>query len=120
MSAPSRVKLEKVRDARTQPIFVAFADVAGRFVALELAELARKGELLLVGERLLAKHQDGVALHGRIDRVRVERSQLGAAFDAADLRGECAWNPTNDDRHAKPPCGLSGRCSLQARGKTRA
>ncbi len=88
--------------------------MAGRFVALELAEMASKGELLLVGERLVAKHQDGVALHGRIDRLRVGRGQWGAAFDAADLGGECAWNLTDDDRHAKPPCGLSGRRSSQS------
>ena len=85
-------QIGKVRDAGTQPMLVAFADVAGRFVALEFAEMTGKGELLLVGERPIAKHQDGVALHGRIDRLRIGLSQWGAAFDAADLGGERAWN----------------------------
>jgi hypothetical protein len=85
-------QIGKVRDAGTQPMPVAFADVAGRFVAFEFAEMAGKGKLLLVGERLFAKHQDGVALHGRIDRLRDGLSQWGAAFDAADLGGERAWN----------------------------
>ena len=50
-----------------KPFLLALADMARGFVALKFAELAREGELLLVRQRLLAKDEDGVPLHRRVD-----------------------------------------------------
>ncbi len=49
------------------PFLLALADMAGGLVALKLAELAREGELLLVRQRLVAKDEDGVPIHGGVN-----------------------------------------------------
>ena len=73
MSAPSRRQVGKVRDPGPEPTVLALADVAGRFVALELAEMAGEDELLLVGQRLVVKNEDAMVVHACVDRGDVWR-----------------------------------------------
>jgi hypothetical protein len=64
-------------------------------------EPLREGELLRIGERLVAEHQDGVGVHPRSDgRERpdiVHRAQV----DGADLGGEERVERTEGQGHAR-------------------
>ena len=93
-------QIRKVGDAARQPLLLSLADMPRGFVALEVAELAREGELLLIRERLVAKDEDRMTLHRCVDAgdIRI-RERLGA-IDAADGAGECIGHLRNDNGHA--------------------
>ena len=75
------------------------SDVAAGAVALQLAELAREGELLLVGDVLVAEHQHGVLVHAGLDRRDVVAPERLAAIDAGDLGGEAGTQGMQRYRH---------------------
>src|SRR5208282_3004607 len=53
------VEVGEIGDARAEPLLLVPADVTGGRIALDLAEIASEGELLLIGDVLLAEHEDG-------------------------------------------------------------
>jgi len=67
--------------------------------ALDLAEIAAEGELLLVGDRLVVEYQDGVAVHGSLDRRRLLGGERLAQIDAVDLADEDRMDLPNGDAH---------------------
>jgi len=70
-----------VGDVEGQPALAVLHDMAADG-ALDLAEIAAEGELLLVGDRLVVEHQHGVAIHPRLD----QRRRVGAEPACADRR----------------------------------
>ena len=56
MTLPSRVRLEKSA-IPGQPFLFALADMARSVIAFELAKSARKGELLIVVQRLIPEYR---------------------------------------------------------------
>src|SRR5438445_12349824 len=85
------VQVGEIRDARAEALVLALADVAGALVALELAEVEREGNLLLVREVLIAKDEHGIGVHSRVDRRHVR---------AVDRRGDVAPRPLPRTHHA--------------------
>ncbi len=67
--------------------------------ALDLAEIAAEGELLLVGDVLIVEHQHGIAVHPRLDRRRLVRREGLAQIDARDLADEHRMDLSNGDAH---------------------
>ena len=85
---------------------------------LQLAEIAAELELLFVGQRLVAEHQHGVAVHAGLDRGNLFPAQRLRNVDAGHLADEDRMDRTDADAH----CGtllpeFSGhyRCRRQAR-----
>ena len=76
----------------TKPRVILFANVAKRVVALELAKMPGKIDLLLIAERLVAEHQHRVLVHAGLDCRCFRRGQRFAAIDAGDLRAELRAN----------------------------
>ena len=70
-----------------------------RAVGLELAEMAGEGELLVVGDRLIAEHQHGVAVHAGLDRGDLVAREGTAVIDAADLADKHRMQRPDRDRH---------------------
>src|ERR1051326_3850965 len=69
------IEVREISHAGAEPLLVAAADVARRAVSLQLAKMPRKGELLVIGDALVAKHQHGVAVHPSFDRGDLVRSE---------------------------------------------
>src|SRR4029077_18676544 len=57
------VQVREIRDARAEAMVLALADVAGALVVLELAEIERECDLLLVRELLIAKDEHDIGIH---------------------------------------------------------
>ena len=60
----------------------------GGRIALELAEMAGEGDLLFVGDVLLAEDENGVLVHAGLDRGDLLGAERLAAVDPGDLSGE--------------------------------
>ena len=56
-----------------------------RGVELDLAEARGEGDLLGVGQRLIAEHQHGIAVHAGMDRRRARLIERGREIDVLDL-----------------------------------
>jgi hypothetical protein len=79
---------------------VLFGDVPAIGV-LDLAKIAREGDLLLVGDVLIVEHQYGMAIHARFDRRDIlAREQLGE-IAAGHLTGEDERERTNQYSHVR-------------------
>src|SRR5438477_3406862 len=64
------VVLAEVRDIvhqRVEPLLVRLRHIAARRI-LDLAEIAGEGDLLCVGDVLIVKHEDRIAVHPGLDR----------------------------------------------------
>src|SRR5262245_48717003 len=94
------VEVREVCHARTEPPIVALLDVAGRGIALELAEVLGKDELLLVREILATKDEDGVGIHPGLDRRDLGGVDRPGDVDAGHLAGERAAERADRDRHS--------------------
>ena len=82
------VEVREIRHAGAEPLGGATADMAGRLVRFELAEMAGEDELRLVGEKLIAEHQHRIPVHARFDRGDLVRAERLMAIDAGDLADE--------------------------------
>src|SRR6516162_1275719 len=82
------VEVGKIRDPRPEPLVFAFSDMPRRIVIFELPEMARKGDLLLVGEVLVAKDEQGIFVHAGFDRIDLARAERLAAIDTRNLSGK--------------------------------
>jgi len=95
------VEVREIGDAGANPRIAIFADMAGRLVALQLAEMPGERDLLRVAEILVAEHQHGVAVHAGLDRGDlVGRERLGTV-DTADLTGKGRVELIDRDRHPR-------------------
>ena len=115
MILPDLSRLEKSAMPAPSREFLAFADVASGVVALELAKMPGKVDLLLIAERLIAEHEHRVLVHAGLDRRCFGRRQRFAAIDAGDLCAELRANrielispshalPMVNSRQAQPEC----------------
>jgi hypothetical protein len=66
---------------------------------LQLTEVAREGELLLVGDILIGQDQHRVPVHGGIDRPDLVRRQQTAHIDARQARADAGGEGFDLDRH---------------------
>src|SRR5262249_28054627 len=89
----------EVRDARAQPVLAARSNVTGALVALQRAELEGERDLLLVGDRLIAKHEHGVPIHPRLDREHVLPIERLRNVDPRDQAGESPVHGANARGH---------------------
>src|SRR5438094_6532917 len=88
MILPWRSRLEKSAMPGAEALVLALADVAGALVALELAEVEREGNLLLVREVLIAKDEHGIGVHSRVDRRHVRAVDRRGDVEPRDLSRE--------------------------------
>ena len=93
------VEVREIRHAGAEPLGGATADMAGRLVRLQLAEMTGEGELRFVGEKLIAEHQHRVAVHARLDRGDLIRAERLMAIDAGDLANEQRMQWSDRYRH---------------------
>ena len=99
------VEVGEIGDAGPKPLLLAPADVPGRRIILERAELAGKGELLLVTERLVAEHQHSIGVHACFDRCDFVRVERPAAIDGGNLAGKARSERADRYRHVvSAPC----------------
>src|ERR1700761_3774464 len=82
------VQVREVRDACTKPAVRSLPDMAARLVVLQFAELLGKGELLFVGDVLVAEHQHGIFVHPGFDGVNLISGLWLAAIDTRNLGGK--------------------------------
>ena len=66
---------------------------------LQFAEIAAEFELLFVGQGLVGKHQDGIAVHARFDRRHLVARERPRDVDAGHLADEDRMNLTDADVH---------------------
>src|SRR6516165_11564982 len=97
------VEVREIRHARTEALLLAPADMSGRRVALELAEVAGEGELLLVGDVLLAEHKNGVLVHAGLDRRHFHGAERATAVDPGDLPDKHRMQRTDRNGHGGLP-----------------
>jgi len=67
------------------------------------AEVARKGDLLLVDQFLVAEHHDRITVDRILDGLPVGRAQRLCHIDAADLGDEVGMHWRNGDAHDRLP-----------------
>ena len=103
------VQVGEVRDPRAEPLFFAPPDVARGLVALELAEVERERDLLLVGQGLIAKDQHGVRVDRCLDRGRVGAVERLRDIDARDFAGVRGTQLPDRDGHHKLSSPLDHR-----------
>src|SRR5258705_8917151 len=84
------IQVRKIRDARAEAMVLALADVAGALVILELAEIERERDLLLVREVLITKDEHGIRIHPRLDRRHVRGADRFGDVQPRDLSRERA------------------------------
>src|SRR5262249_982012 len=72
-------------------------------VALQLAEIEREGELLLVGEVLAVEHEHGASVHPRLDRRRLSAADRPGDVDARHLSGELGSQRADRYDHTELP-----------------
>src|ERR1700722_13314613 len=101
------IEVGKIGDAGAEPLLDSPADMAGRAIVFELAEMPRKRKLLLVGQILVAKHQHRVAVHPGFDRGDSVGRERAGAIDAADLAGEDRVERTDRNRHLRAPSRMT-------------
>jgi hypothetical protein len=77
---------------------VRLCDVAAGRV-LDLAEIAGEGDLLLVGDGLVVKDQDGVTVHPGLDRRDLVARQGLPQIHPRDLADENRMDLANGDSH---------------------
>ena len=85
---------------RVEPLFVRLRDIAAGRV-LDLAEIAREGDLLLVGDVLIVKHEDGVAVHPGLDRRDLVRGQRPTQIDPGHFADKHRMNLADRNGHRK-------------------
>src|SRR5204863_633594 len=79
------VEVGKIRDARPEPLVLAYSDMPRSVVVFELPEMAGERDLLLVGKVLVTKDQHGIFVHARLDRIHFARAQRLPAIHAGNL-----------------------------------
>src|SRR5438067_3944586 len=113
------VEVREIGNAGAEPLLVTAAEVSRGAVRLQLAEMAGEGELLVVGDRLVAEHQHRVTVHAGFDRGDLVRAERLAAIDAGYLADEHRMQWADRDGHyeafaagaAATISRMSGRCS---------
>jgi hypothetical protein len=73
--------------------------MAWRRKALELAEMARESDLLLIGDVQAAKNQHSVLVHPRLDRRDILDAQRFAGVDPNDLSAKHRMQRTDRYGH---------------------
>ncbi len=71
----------EIRDARAEPLLLAFANMARRLRPLQFAELAGEGQLLLVGQGLVMKDEDSMFGHALMNSSDIAGIQRFGAID---------------------------------------
>ena len=93
--------LAEVRDvvhADREPLVLGLGDVAAAG-NLEAAEVGAEHHLLLVGEPLIAEHEDGVLVHAGLDSSDLGLADRLGDVDAGHLAGEARRHSADGDRH---------------------
>jgi hypothetical protein len=93
------VEVGEISDARSEPLVFALADMAGRCIAFELAEVAGEGDLLFVGDVLVAEDEHGVSVHAPLDRDDFFVAERLAAVYTRDLSCEDRMQRTDRYGH---------------------
>ena len=91
----------EVRDIihqRVQALFVRLGDVAAGRV-LDFAEIAGEGDLLLVGDYLVVKDEDGIAVHPSLDRRDLVGRQGLPQIHSGDFADKNRMDLANGDSH---------------------
>jgi hypothetical protein len=70
---------------------------------IEMPERRRKGDLLVLGQRLAAKHQHAVLVHRPVDRRDNLRRRRPATIDPADLTDKQRVDLADLHRTTPPP-----------------
>ena len=78
-----------------------------RFVAIELAEAAAEGDVLLARDLLVAEQQDAALEEGAVDLVELGVAERLGEIDALDLGAQGMAQRTERKRHGDPFYGLS-------------
>ena len=91
----------EIRNAVAEAVLLTLANMARRFVTLEIAELSSEAELLFIGQRLVAKDEHGVFCHALVNGADVRRRERFGATDARDLAYEGVREGADDDGHLR-------------------
>ena len=70
---------------------------------LQFAEIGAEGHLLLIGQRLTRKGQNGEFVHAAFDRRDLIRGDGLADIDAGDFADKTGLNRADVDRHERNP-----------------
>ena len=70
---------------------------------LDRAEIAGEGQLLLVGEALVAQHQHGAAIHPRLDRRHLLARQRLRRVDPRQFAGKTGMERADGEGHERTP-----------------
>ena len=97
------VEVREIGHAGAEPLLAARPHMPRRAVCLQFAEMAGEGELLVIGDRLLAEHQHGVTVHAVFDRRDLACVERVAAIDAGDLADEHRMQRPDRYGHAGYP-----------------
>src|SRR5204863_1330662 len=97
------VEVGKIRDARAEPLVLAFSDMSRRIVIFELSKIACELDLLLVREVLVAKDQHGILVHARLDRIDLAGAEQLPAIDTRNLSGKDRVEWTDGYGHPVEP-----------------
>ena len=92
-------EIGEVGDTAGQPFLFALADMPRSLVPLELAKSARKSELLLVVQRLVAEYQNSVLVHCGVNAGDIGAGERCCAIYAEDLASERPGNWRDNCRH---------------------
>src|SRR4030095_14549721 len=111
------IQVREIGAARAEAMVLALADVAGALVVLELAEIQRERDLLLVREVLIAKDEHGIRIHPRLDRRHVHGADRFGDVQPRDLSRERATQRV--DRYGHGDHSLQRRAAVTScRGRS--
>ena len=85
---PVLVEVGEIGDARAEALLLAFSDMPWRVVALQLAEMAGKRDLLFIGDVLVAEDQHGIFVHASLDRGNLLLCERPSAIDTLNFPDE--------------------------------
>src|SRR6266446_5418431 len=100
---PVFVEIGEISDAGAEPLLAALADMTGCGIALELAEVAGEGDLLLVADVLFAKDENGVFIHPLVDCTHFRWAERLPAIDTGDLADEHRMERADRNGHRRFP-----------------
>ena len=95
------IVLAEVRDIVHQgvePLLVRLRHIAARRI-LDLAEIEGEGDLLCVGDVLIVKHEDRIAVHPGLDRRHLLARQRPPQIHSGDLADKHRMDLANGDSH---------------------
>ena len=93
------VEVGQIADPGAEAALRCLADVAGPGLDLELAEVAREGDLLRVGDVLAVKDQHRMPVHALVDRGGVLAAERLRQIDAGNLADEHGMDLFDGERH---------------------